>query len=183
MTGNAVNEYEFNLKFNLGQPDADPEQFLDRLYKSGCDDALVGIGRRGRIALDFTRRARSAEAALMSAMKDVKRAIPDAQFVEAAPDFVGVTDIAAHLGFSRQNMRKILERQGAAFPAPVHDGKRPMWHLEPVLRWFVTAEGRAIESPLIDISRAAMTVNLARNQSQLARPAAHSALATFAESL
>ena len=164
-----MHEYEFKLRFNLGTPDADPEECLDRLYEIGCDDALVGIGKRGRIALAFSRRARSAREAIESAIKDVKHAIPDAQFVEAAPDFVGVTDIATYLGFSRQNMRKILERTGAAFPAPVHDGKRPIWHLEPVLQWFVNAEGREIEAPLLEISRAAMRFNLARDQAHLSR--------------
>ena len=56
----------------------------------GCDDALVGIGKPGRIALDFTREADSAEEAVISALSAVKRAIPDAEFVEATPDFVGV---------------------------------------------------------------------------------------------
>jgi len=175
--------YEFELRFNLGAADADPEQFLDRLHDCGCDDALVGIGKRGRIGLSFNREAQSARDAILSAIKDVKRAIPDAQFIEAAPDFVGVTDIATYLGFSRQNMRKILDRAGAAFPAPAHDGNRPMWHLEPVLQWFAEAEGREIEPPLLEVAQAAMSVNVARDQAHLSRRTADGFLARVARSI
>lgn len=59
---------------------------MDRLGAAGCDDALVGVGQPGRIALEFVREAESAEAALMSALADVKRPIPSAEFIEAAPD-------------------------------------------------------------------------------------------------
>jgi len=43
--------YDFTLKFALGQQGADPESYVDRLYEAGCDDALIGIGKRGRIAV------------------------------------------------------------------------------------------------------------------------------------
>src|SRR5439155_384770 len=81
---------------------------IERLGAAGCDDALVGIGQPGRIALEFTREAHSAEAALVSALTDVKRAIPSARLIEAAPDFVGLTDVAEVVGMTRQNMRKLM---------------------------------------------------------------------------
>jgi hypothetical protein len=37
-------------------------------------------------------------------------AIPGAMLAEAAPDFVGLTDVAELTGMSRQNMRKTLAR-------------------------------------------------------------------------
>jgi hypothetical protein len=46
--------------------------------------------------------------ALLSALSDVQRVMPDAKLVEASPDLVGLTDIANLLGFSRQYMRKLL---------------------------------------------------------------------------
>jgi hypothetical protein len=44
------------------------------------------------IALDFIREADNALEAVMPAIEDVKRVIPDAQLVEATPDLMGLTD-------------------------------------------------------------------------------------------
>src|SRR5210317_1512390 len=96
--------FNFTLRFALGAHDADPQLFVERLLAEGCDDALIGLGRPGRIALDFTREASSAADAILSALADVQRAIPEAKLVEATPDLVGLTDIANLLGFSRQYM-------------------------------------------------------------------------------
>ncbi len=54
----------------------------------------VGVGQPGRIALEFTRESETAEAALVSAVADVKRAIPTAKLIEVSPDFVGLSDTA-----------------------------------------------------------------------------------------
>lgn len=161
-----MEQYDFTLKFALGQNNVDPKSFVQRLMLEGCDDALIGVGVPGRIALNFTREAVSAEAAVVSALTAVKRAIPDARFIEAIPDFVGVTDLANLLGFSRQNMRKILANSGPDFPPPVHDGKRPIWHLETILTWFIK-RNREIDNALLEIARINMYVNYAREKQQL----------------
>ncbi len=54
----------------------------------------VGVGQPIRIALEFTRESETAEAALVSAVADVKRAIPTAKLIEVSPDFVGLSDTA-----------------------------------------------------------------------------------------
>jgi len=113
-----MGQYDFTLKFALGQQDADPESFIENLMNEGCDDALIGIGSPGRIALDFTREANSADEAVISALADVKRAIPDAEFIEAAPDFVGVPDIAKLLDVSRQAIGKLIDKYEPFVPPP-----------------------------------------------------------------
>lgn len=162
-------EYDFTLKFALGRSDADPEGYVEALSKSGCDDAVIGVGKPGRIALDFCRESKSAEEAVLSALADVKRAIPDARFIEATPDFVGVTDIANLIGCSRQNVAKIMTSSGSAFPEPVHDGKRPIWHLETVLTWLLEHQERHIDEKLIEVSRINMRCNYVRQESKLAQ--------------
>src|SRR3990167_11113030 len=52
-----MTDYEFTLKFRLPDSNVDPEQFVDALSVAGCDDALVGIGQRGRHAPGFGPRA------------------------------------------------------------------------------------------------------------------------------
>ena len=94
-------EYTFTLKYQLSEQDDNFEALVERLSEAGCDDALVGIGQPGRLAMEFTREADSAEAAVRSALADIKLAIPTAKLVEAAPDFVGLTDVAEVAGVSR----------------------------------------------------------------------------------
>lgn len=151
--------YEFTLKYSLGDPHADSEACVKQLQDEGCDDALIGLGKAGRIALQFAREADSAQDAILGGMQGVRRAIPDARFTEAAPDFVGVTDIAELLGFSRQYMAKILASYGAQFPQPLYDGKRPIWHLQPVLHWFATENGREIDPALQEVAEVTMSCN------------------------
>jgi hypothetical protein len=81
-------EYKFGLKYKVAD-DADLDELIEQLGEAGCDDALVGTGQPGCIALDFTRDANSAKKAVVSALSDVKKAIPGAKLLEVTPDFLG----------------------------------------------------------------------------------------------
>ena len=61
---------------------ADASELVERLGEAGCDDAMIGVGQPGRIALRFTREAESAKHAIVSALVDVKKAIPAAKLIE-----------------------------------------------------------------------------------------------------
>lgn len=89
-----MHEYEFTLKFSLQNAQADPQEYVEPLGKAGCDDALIGIGQCGRIALSFTRESISAYEAVSSAIKDIRTVLPNAKLVEAVPDLVGLTEVA-----------------------------------------------------------------------------------------
>jgi hypothetical protein len=155
-----MKEYEFTLKYRLGDPAADPGQYVAALAQAGCDDALVGVGQNGRISLNFIREAESALEAISSAIGDVQRAIPDAKLVEATPDFVGVTDIAELFGVSRQYIRQLIQSKGATFPEPLHEGKPSLWHLTDVLDWFQMNQARAVKPELHEVSKINMQVNV-----------------------
>ncbi len=165
-------EYIFTLKYRLAEHDDDPDALVERLGESGCDDALVGIGQPGRLALEFTREANSAEAAVRSALADVKRAIPSARLIEAAPDFVGLTDVAEVVGVSRQNMRKLMLAHPGSFPAPVHEGSASIWHLAEVLAWLEAKGGYPLERGVLEVSKVALQVNLAKEARRLPTKAA-----------
>jgi predicted DNA-binding transcriptional regulator AlpA len=159
-------EYNFTLKYQLAADDRDPASIVERLGAAGCDDALVGTGVAGRIALAFTREAASAEAALRSALEDVRRAIPGARLTEAGPDYVGLTDVADLLEMSRQNMRKLMLNHPASFPPPVHEGSASVWRLADLLGWFAE-RGQAPDAALVETARATRQVNLAKDAGQL----------------
>lgn len=151
--------FEFRLIFSL--PDKTPaaDTFLDALYEAGCDDALVGIGEAGSIALDFSRESNSAREALSSAIENVKTAIPDAGLIEASPDLVSLSDMAKYMGFSRQNMRKYYIGK-TAFPKPSHVGPTNLWHLYDVVEYLHGQKKLAIPEALIEISAEAFKCNL-----------------------
>ena len=158
-----MKEYEFELKYALPDKDTDLEECAATLYSNGCDDALVGIGKAGKIALRFTREAESAIEAVKSAMLDVKKCLPRAKLIESGPDLVGLTDIADVMGCSRQNVRKLMMTHFSEFPLPHHDGgQMQMWRLAEVLQWVRDSRQESpIEDWLMEIAQANMQFNIA----------------------
>jgi hypothetical protein len=154
-------EYEFNLKYQLAE-DENVDAMLERLAEAGCDDAIVGVGQPGRLALAFIREASSATEAIESALRDVRNAVPGARLIEATPDLVGLTDVAEIIGVSRQNMRKLMLSHMYSFPAPIHEGSTSLWHLADVLIWLQARGSYAIGQDIVDLARAAMSVNVSR---------------------
>ena len=92
--------FEFSLKFSV--PEEGVDRQVERLGEAGCADALIGVGRPGRIALNFDREADSAFVAVAGAVSEVRAAIPEARLIEVAPDLVGLTDLAGIVQCSRQ---------------------------------------------------------------------------------
>ena len=162
-----MTDYEFTLKFSLPESAADPDSYIEALAAAGCDDALIGVGQRGRIALDFTRSAKSAFVAISTALRDVRKAIPKAVLVEASPDFVGLTDVAGIAGFSRQNMRKLMLSNFSTFPVAVHEGKPALWHLATILIWLTEQQKRPVDVVLLEVAKTNMRLNIAKETRQL----------------
>lgn len=153
-------DYDFALRFRLTGTAISNDDRVERLFEAGCDDALVGIGRPGRIALAFTRGADSASEAILSAMSDALRAMPDAQLIGASPDLVGLTDVAEIMGFSRQNMRKLILGGGELSPASVHESTPSLWHLADVLSW-LWDRGYPVDPAIADVALMTKQVNIA----------------------
>lgn len=160
-------DYIFTLKYQLNPDDQDVDILLARLAEAGCDDALVGIGQPGRLALEFTREASCAETAVKSALADVRNALPTATLIEVTPDLVGLSDVAEITGMSRQNMRKLMLTNAATFPAPIHEGTTSIWHLADILAWMQIRGTYALAQNLVDVSTMAMHVNAAKEQRRL----------------
>lgn len=164
-------EYTFTLKYQLADDDRDADALVERLGEAGCDDALVGIGQPGRLALEFTREADSADAAVRSALADVRRAVPLARLIEVAPDLVGLTDVADIVGVSRQNMRKLMLAHPGSFPAPVHEGSASIWHLADVLAWLQARGSYTLAGDVLEVACVALQVNVAKEGRRLSRSA------------
>ena len=79
----AVMKHDFDLRFRLEGSALGGDDMAGRLAAAGCEDCVVGIGGPGRLGLHFTREADSMDAAVESALADVRRALPGAVLDEA----------------------------------------------------------------------------------------------------
>lgn len=162
-----MTEYDFTLRYSLASQDENLDHLVDRLHEAGCDDALIGLGGRGRLALDFTRESSSAFEAVSSATAAVRQAAPAAVLIEVAPDLVGASEVADLVGCSRQNIRQLMLGNWSSAPAPVHEGRQILWHLAEVLDWLTGDKGYSAGESLRDVARVAMQFNLAINSDGL----------------
>lgn len=149
--------YDFTLTFALPGDGSNPENYADSLYEAGCDDAIVGTGVPGSIALNFSRTAKSAENAILQAVQDVQNAIPDAQLIELKPDLVGISDMAALLDCSRQNVRRMATAENSTFPCPSVSGSVPLWHFYEVANWLIKNSRMKIKPKEEDVEIAKVT--------------------------
>lgn len=173
-------DYIFTLKYQLADTAEDIDALVERLGAAGCDDALAGIVLPGRLALEFTRSARTAQEAVHGALADVLRALPEARLIEAAPDLVGLTDIAELAGVSRQNMRKLMLAHPGSFPAPVHEGTTSLWHLADVLAWLQARGNYTVPDGVAEVAHAALEVNLSKEAHRLSAKTGAAARALYA---
>ena len=156
-----VNEFEFTLIYKLKNDEEDPSTYMDALFEAGCDDAIVSLGKKGMISLDFIRDDKQANLAIIGALKDVKKAIPDATLVEASPDFVTTTELSKILDHSRQNARILMIKKDS--PSPVHMGSPNFWHLSEVFEWLLKENKIAnyhVDNTMIEVANVTKKVNL-----------------------
>jgi predicted DNA-binding transcriptional regulator AlpA len=174
-------EYEFTLRFKVPEDQRDLGELVERLGECGCNDSMVGTGVNGRIALEFVREATTAEHAILSAIRDVRKAIRGAELIEASPDLVGLSDVAECFGVSRQYVRKLTIHHGETFPTPIHQGNPSLWHMSQVLEW-VNANGIfEVNGNLLEIAKIAMQVNQAKVPHHLAVELARKIKAVLAQ--
>jgi predicted DNA-binding transcriptional regulator AlpA len=160
-------EFRFTLRYRYPCSESEFDDFIGRVIEHGCDDALVGNGNAGRLWLQFTRSAATAEEAICHALLQMRRIEPKAVLVEVAPDLVGLTDVALILGLTRQNMRKLMLTHGEQFPPPVHEGSATsVWHLEELLEWLRDRDYH-FEDAVLLVARAARLINVTRETLRL----------------
>lgn len=162
-----MNEYDFALHLKLANPTIDPSIYEDKLFEAGCDDALLGVSDKGYIGLDFIRSSGSAIDAIYSAIEAAKSVIPDAELFYISPDIVGISNIAAIMGCTRQNILKLTNRNADTFPFPINsDSKSLEWHLAEVLKWY-QSKGIDIDIALLEVAEFAMQFNLAKRNNDI----------------
>lgn len=130
-------EVGFTLVLKGSWDDLTPEM-ADSLYESGCADGTV-VYRGGRISVSFDREAETPEAAVLSAIADVRKAGYDVERI-AEGDAVRQADMAERLGQPTEYIRHLVKgaRGPGRFPLPISsDG--PTWSWQEVAAWLAGA--------------------------------------------
>jgi hypothetical protein len=129
--------FEFTLI--VAGPDLQADAFLDALFNSGRDDALVGSAD-GIQYLDFDRKSDSLGDAVLSAIADVE-SVADTEVIRVADaGLVSIAGIASQAGRTRESVRLLVagERGPGQFPPPATDPRNRyrLWRAAEVDRWF-----------------------------------------------
>lgn len=134
---NCQREYEFALVLD-GLNDLN-DDVMNRLYQAGCDDATFSL-RYGRVFAEFSRKATSYPAAVLSAIHDVRVAKVGADLLRVNEcDLVTAADIARRIERSRELVSQYITggRGPGNFPPPecyLADDK-PLWMWCAVSYW------------------------------------------------
>lgn len=103
-----TNSFEFDLVFTLpdsSKPDA--YALADAVYQAGFDDAVVGTGEHGVVAVSLEAEGDDAELVIVEAARALLRYLPDGCGLrEVRPDLVSLADVSARLNIRRQALQK-----------------------------------------------------------------------------
>lgn len=136
--------HEFTIIASGLDPEA--EDFEDRFFDAGCDDATLSF-QKGVIIVEFSREAVSFSKAVASAYEDVLRA--GAHIERLEPDhLVSLSEIAERAGMSRQAISLYTRAErGSEFPNPVAKvtSKHPLWDWQEVSEWLFKKDKIGIE--------------------------------------
>ena len=158
-----MNSYQFQLIFSLHSVE-DAEQYLDALFESGCDDAVMGVGKKGYLAADFTRESSSAFDAIKTAIKGITQAIPHAKLIKAGPYIANLSEMAHLFGCTKQNLSKYARGESAnneTFPCSIISGKVDYWYVLDVALWFYKQSKLNIQDSDIEVLKAIHDLNIA----------------------
>lgn len=116
--------------------DHEADDFEDRFFDAGCDDATIAFAR-GAIILQFVRQAGSFDEAIRSAVLAVRKAGASVDRVE--PDYlVSLSEIAERANLTRAAISLYAKgERGRDFPHPVArvTTESPLWDWTDVARW------------------------------------------------
>jgi hypothetical protein len=139
MNSKSISEREYDFALILtGVPELN-SSVEDALFEAGCEDATLSI-QYGYLYLEFSRIAASLKDAILSAIRDVRKANIGAEVLRVDEcDLVTPAEIARRIGRSRQLVHQYMtgKRGPGGFPAPEcnwTDGA-PLWSWCAVSSW------------------------------------------------
>lgn len=109
--------FEFDLIFALPKGDFDVFELSDAVFEAGFDDAVVGTGQAGLLAVAIEAEGEDAESVIVRAARLILQYLPKGCALrEVRPDLVSLADVAKKLNIKRQALQK------REMPAPALSG-------------------------------------------------------------
>jgi hypothetical protein len=121
MSENNLCEREYDFALVLSGPSELTDEMAEALFAAGCDDATPSVCY-GRVWLEFSRSASSYKAAVLSAIRDVRKAGigADVERIDEC-NLVTQAEMARKIGKSPQYVHQLMtgKRGPGGFPPPV----------------------------------------------------------------
>ena len=141
--------FEFELVFGIPEDAFDPYLLSDAVFAAGFEDALVGTGIPGLLAVEIEVEGGDGEQAILDAARRLLATLPKgSRLREVRPDLVSLADVAERLSVTRQSL------QQRRMPPPTQGG---LYRIDEVARVLADAmqpvEGR--RRPRLNVERAA----------------------------
>ena len=131
----------YNFSLTLSGVTSQTPGLEDALYASGCDDGLICFYGKA-VYVEFDRESDSFANAILGAIKNIESAGLDAQVMAVDSHLVGLSDIAALTGMSRQAIAMLKDgtRGSGDFPSPIQrlKGSSPLWRWHSVAAWLAS---------------------------------------------
>lgn len=143
--------FEFELVFALPPGDHDPIDLSNTVFEAGFDEALVGTGMKGLLAVELEQQGDDAETAILAAARRLMKVLPPGTLLrEVRPDLVSLADVAERLDVKRQALQqrdmplpsvgglyRIDEIAAALFDMekPEPGKRRPRFSVGPIAKW------------------------------------------------
>ncbi|OLP59643.1 hypothetical protein BJF93_11240 [Xaviernesmea oryzae] len=150
-------QFEFEVVFALPEGDHDPFKLSDCVFEAGFEDALVGTGIAGLVAVELEAEGDDAESAILAVAAMLLKHFPaGTQLREVRPDLVSLADVAKKLHVKRQALQQREmppPSQGGLYRvdeladslekamAPKEGQRRPRFDLEPASNWLRAGRG------------------------------------------
>ena len=154
-----MNTYEFSLILNVPEIN---EELENALFKSGCDDALLGV-EEGIVYLDFSRQSDSFSTAVSTAIRQVESTLGKTRIARIEPDeIVTLSEISTRIHRTRESVRLLAsgKRGEGNFPLPLRGTKtRPrIWRWSEVAPW-LSRHGISIDHQDLEQAEAIALIN------------------------
>ncbi len=142
-----MNDYTFSLRFLSPALDLDELSIL--LYERIDDASLSGPDHDGSFVLEFARQSSSLPRALTSALKELRKTLPQAQILRVEEDDLAtMPGIAKRAGRTPESVRLLIngKRGPGGFPPAAGrlDARTKVWRWSDVGGWFAEALGEPL---------------------------------------
>jgi hypothetical protein len=145
-------EFEFELVFALPDGEHDPFALSNAVFEAGFEDALVGSGQTGLLAVGIETEGEDAEGAILDAARALIRVLPVGTVLrEVRPDLVSIAEVAEKLEVKRQALQQRrmpppvagglyrIDEMGEALieaSQPEKGKRRPRFNMKSASKWF-----------------------------------------------